>query len=76
MTAPQTDSSDPFLWLEDVMGERALAWVRQRNAESEDLLQAQPDFEALRSGIREVLDSREQIPYLSLIHISEPTRPY
>ena len=64
MTAPQTDSSDPFLWLEDVMGERALAWVRQRNAESEDLLQAQPDFEALRSGIREVLDSREQIPYV------------
>ena len=65
MTAPQTDPSDPFLWLEDVMGEHALAWVRQRNAESEDLLQAQPGFEALRAGIREVLDSREQIPYVS-----------
>ena len=50
MTAPDTDPCDPFLWLEDVMGERALAWVRQRNAESEDLLQAQPGFEALHRG--------------------------
>ncbi len=65
MTAPDTAPCDPCLWLEDVQGERALAWVRQRNAESEALLQAQPGFEALRSGIREVLDSREQIPYVS-----------
>jgi prolyl oligopeptidase len=56
---------DPYLWLEDVQGERALAWVRERNAESEALLQAQPGFEAMRSSIREVLDSREQIPYVS-----------
>ncbi len=48
-----------------MQGERALAWVRERNAESEALLQAQPGFEAMRSSIREVLDSREQIPYVS-----------
>ncbi len=65
MTAPETDPSDPFLWLEDVQGERALAWVRQRNAESEALLQAQAGYEALRASIREVLDSREQIPQVS-----------
>jgi prolyl oligopeptidase len=59
--APQ----DPYLWLEDVQGERALAWVRERNAQSEALLQAQPGFEARRSAIREVLDSREQIPYVT-----------
>ncbi|MBE0548239.1 MAG: S9 family peptidase, partial [Rubrivivax sp.] len=56
---------DPHLWLEDVQGERALAWVRERNAGSEKLLQAEPGFEAMRSSIREVLDSREQIPYVS-----------
>ncbi|OYU98026.1 MAG: hypothetical protein CFE45_18090, partial [Burkholderiales bacterium PBB5] len=27
--APATD--DPYLWLEDVQGDRALAWVRERN---------------------------------------------
>jgi prolyl oligopeptidase len=61
--APPTD--DPFLWLEDVQGDKALAWVRQRNAESEGLLQARPGFEQLRSDIRAVLDSSEQIPYVS-----------
>jgi prolyl oligopeptidase len=28
--APTTE--DPYLWLEDVGGERALAWVREQNA--------------------------------------------
>ena len=60
-----SQTPDPYLWLEDVQGESALAWVRQRNAASEKLLQAQPGFEAMRSSIREVLDSREQIPYVS-----------
>ncbi len=56
-------SQDPYLWLEDVQGERALAWVRERNAESEGQLQGRPGFEALRTRLREVLDSKEQIPY-------------
>jgi len=55
---------DPYLWLEDISGERALHWVRQRNAEAETLLEAEPGFAALRDGIRSVLDSREQIPYV------------
>ena len=57
--------ADPFLWLEDVQGERALAWVRQRNAESEGLLQATPGFAEMRTALREVLDSRAQIPYVA-----------
>ena len=60
-----TDTIDPYLWLEDVQGERALAWVRQRNAESEKLLQARPSFDALRKSLQEVLDSRDQIPTIS-----------
>jgi prolyl oligopeptidase len=62
---PPSPAADPYLWLEDVQGERALAWVRERNAESEAALQARPGFEALRSGIREVLDSKAQIPYVA-----------
>lgn len=34
--------NDPHDWLEDVLGDRALAWVRERNAESESLLTARP----------------------------------
>ncbi len=60
-----SNTADPYLWLEDVLGERALAWVRQRNAESEAALQTRPGFEALRSCLREVLDSKDQIPYVA-----------
>ena len=60
-----TTSPDPYLWLEEVQGTRALAWVRARNAESEAVLQARPGFEKLRTSLREVLDSKEQIPYVS-----------
>ena len=62
MTAPVAE--DRFLWLEDVQGERALAWVRERNAESEAVLRSDPRFEPIRQAVLEVLDSREQIPYV------------
>lgn len=62
---PDATDDDPYLWLEDVAGERALAWVRERNAETERVLQAEPGFDTLRAGLREVLDSREQIPYVT-----------
>lgn len=58
-------TQDPYLWLEEVQGERALAWVRARNAESEGLLQARPGFATTKARVREVLDSREQIPYVT-----------
>ncbi|MCW5633379.1 MAG: S9 family peptidase [Rubrivivax sp.] len=63
--ATPIDAEDPWLWLEDVQGERALAWVRERNAESEARLRADPGFDSLRERLREVLDSREQIPYVA-----------
>ncbi len=63
--AMSPDTEDPFLWLEDVTGERALAWVRERNAATEAALGARPGFAARREAIREVLDSRERIPYVS-----------
>ena len=54
--------ADPYLWLEDVQGERALAWVRERNAHSEKLLQAVPGYDTRRQNILEVLDSKDRIP--------------
>ena len=58
-------ANDPHLWLEDVGGERALAWVRERNAESRQVLEAHPRFATMRDGFRAILDSREKIPYVS-----------
>jgi len=55
-------ADDPYLWLEDVEGDAALAWVRARNAAARRTLEAHPAFAATRDEIRAVLDSRDRIP--------------
>jgi prolyl oligopeptidase len=63
--AETSSPDDPYLWLEEVQGERALAWVRERNASSRKALEAWPDFGSTRTRMREMLDSRERIPDVS-----------
>ncbi|MDN4609284.1 prolyl oligopeptidase family serine peptidase [Arthrobacter burdickii] len=58
-TTATTD--DPFLWLEDIYGDRQLEWVRAENALTEDAL-VTPDFEQRERSILEVLDSTDRIP--------------
>ena len=45
--ATKADSTDPYLWLEDVNGARAMAWVKAENAKTT------ADFEANPSTIHE-----------------------
>jgi prolyl oligopeptidase len=62
-TSPSAPAiEDPYLWLEDVQGDKALSWVRERNAAARARLESWPDFTDLRTRIREVLDSRDRIP--------------
>jgi prolyl oligopeptidase len=61
---PAHPGDDPHLWLEDVLGEPALAWVRQRNAATEATLGGDPEFAANRARILAILDSTERIPYV------------
>src|SRR5262245_23405518 len=56
------DVSDPYLWLEDVTGEKPLAWVREQNALSTRELEATPDFATNRQRLLAILDSKERIP--------------
>ncbi|WP_133479209.1 prolyl oligopeptidase family serine peptidase [Cognatilysobacter segetis] len=64
-TAVQT--TDPYPWLEDVTGDRALAWVREHNAKTEAELAATPQFKALEGEIRAILDSDAKIPTVEKI---------
>ncbi|MFJ9933648.1 prolyl oligopeptidase family protein [Streptomyces virginiae] len=57
-------SDDPYLWLEDVSGETALSWVRERNAETVEALTGDPGFKVLEQEMREVLDDDGRIPYV------------
>ena len=35
-----TEKEDPYLWLEDVTGEKALNWVKERNAKTQSQFEA------------------------------------
>ncbi len=50
--------------MEEVDGERALTWVRERNSETVASLATGSRFDAMNAEIREVLDSAEKIPSL------------
>jgi prolyl oligopeptidase len=54
-------TADPHLWLEDVEGERALAWVREQNARSLAELQGDPRFARFETDARRILESKDRI---------------
>jgi prolyl oligopeptidase len=55
-------ADDPYLWLEELRGERAIAWVRERNAEARAQLENDPLFKPLRERFVEALTARDRIP--------------
>ncbi|WP_250036125.1 prolyl oligopeptidase family serine peptidase [Paractinoplanes maris] len=56
------DADDSYLWLEALDAPDAVRWVAERNAEALTALGGE-SFERTRDAIREVLDSKERIPY-------------
>jgi prolyl oligopeptidase len=57
------DQDDRYIWLEEVEGDSAMAWVLAQNKISIDAMQAHPDFEKIKKNILDVLNSKERIPY-------------
>jgi prolyl oligopeptidase len=57
--------TDPFLWLEEVDGERALAWVKAQNAATAERLTNTSLFDELYGQAREVLNSASRLPTIS-----------
>jgi prolyl oligopeptidase len=62
------ETADPYLWLEDVHGERSMEWVRAQNARATALLRADPDFQSDYDAILKVMDAADRIPYGDLDH--------
>lgn len=59
-SAAQPEPVDENIWLEDIHGEQQLAWVREQNARTEDLLE-DSEYTRLEGEILEVLDSTDKI---------------
>lgn len=58
--SPVPEPHDPFLWLEDVHGERALAWAAARTAETETTF-ASDRRSALEERLRGILDDPDRL---------------
>ena len=57
-----SEATDPYIWLEEIEGERAMAWVEQHNAHSLGVLRGDPRFETLHQQALEIVQSRDRIP--------------
>lgn len=60
-----TEKEDPYLWLEDVTGEKSLNWVKERNAKTQTAFEANPEFNHLKDDLLEILNSKERIPFVT-----------
>ncbi|WP_396594794.1 prolyl oligopeptidase family protein [Brevundimonas sp. R86498] len=63
-----SDATDPYLWLEEVEGERAMAWVREHNARSLGVLQGDPRYEGLHEQALALVQARDRIPAPGFTH--------
>jgi prolyl oligopeptidase len=57
------ERDDPYLWLEDITGDDALAWVRRHNEPTVAEL-AGDRFDQMRAEALEILDTDARIPYV------------
>jgi prolyl oligopeptidase len=63
--AAAADEPDPYLWLEDITGDRAMQWVREQNAHTMAVLQSWQDFQTTRSRLLDIYNSSQRIPYIN-----------
>jgi prolyl oligopeptidase len=55
-------SPDPFAWLDDIHGARAMAWVEQQNARTAAVLETDPRFQVFRQEALAIFTAKDRIP--------------
>ncbi|MEA3045628.1 MAG: prolyl oligopeptidase [Sphingomonadales bacterium] len=60
------DADDPFIWLEEIQGERALAWARNENRRTLGVLQGDARYQANYDRALEILQARDRIPAVTI----------
>ncbi len=60
-------NEDPFLWLEEVDGKKALEWVEEKNRHSLDILKSQAHYQGIFEKNLEIYNSQDRIPAPSLM---------
>lgn len=63
-----SEATDPYIWLEEVEGARAMEWVAERNTHALGTLQGDPRYEGLHQAALEIVQSRDRIPSPGFTH--------
>ena len=63
----RADSTDPYVWLEEVHGERAMAWVNAENAKTTAVFEKDPRWQSIYSAALKMAQAQDRLPYVSYI---------
>ena len=66
-TPPVTAPDDPYIWLEDVHGAKAMQWVEKENARSLAVLKGDPRYANFHEDALKILNATDRIPAPELI---------
>lgn len=66
-TLAMAAGEDPYLWLEEVEGAKAMEWVKTRNADSQKAIESDPQFKPLFDRLLTIYNATDRIPYVSKI---------
>jgi prolyl oligopeptidase len=67
LAASPATGADPFLWLEQAHGERAMKWVKAENVKTDAVLERDPRFQALFHNAKVILEAKDRIPEPSVL---------
>lgn len=59
--ATASAGDDPYLWLEDIEGDRAMQWVKAHNVKSLGTLQGDPRYEQLHADALRIVEATDRI---------------
>src|SRR5271155_5608671 len=62
------DPADPYIWLEDAHGERAMDWVKAENAKTSAALDSDALYRQLFGEAKAIAESQDRIPQPGLLH--------
>ena len=57
---------DPYAWLEEVEGERAISWVKDQNKVSADRLKASPMHSLYKKQALAIMNDKDKLPYVRI----------
>lgn len=61
------DTADPYRWLEDVNGTRAMSWVKAENTKTTNVLEKDPRFAGFYKSALSMAQATDRIPGVSFI---------